>query len=216
MLRSETGKGTKVLKTAVRYLRRHHWGLIATFIALTGTAYAATVAANTVKSSSIKNGQVKTQDLANGAVTAAKASNVKRIAFRPTGCTDTPADDPGCVAPIANFSGLILTATCVDATATAGGPVVRIDASGATIGVNFNWSAVIVDNPASESQPDNDTHVGYHSGAGTVMGFDASPSLNGTGVLTIQRGSAEVISVPFHVFLGTGTNCVFEGSAIRS
>ena len=51
------------------FVRRNTIGFIALFIALGGTAYAA----NTVRSQDIVDGQVKTQDLANGAVTKAKA-----------------------------------------------------------------------------------------------------------------------------------------------
>ena len=54
------------------YIRQHHLALVALFVALTGTAYATTVARNTVRSSSIENGQVKNVDLASGAVTGGK------------------------------------------------------------------------------------------------------------------------------------------------
>ena len=56
------------------YIRNHHLGLIAVFIALTGTAYsAATAPKNSVTSKSIKNGAVAHKDLAANSV---DASNV--------------------------------------------------------------------------------------------------------------------------------------------
>jgi hypothetical protein len=54
------------------YLRRHHLGLIAIFIALSGSAVAATVAKNSVTSTSIKNSGVKLKDLAPGSVDSSK------------------------------------------------------------------------------------------------------------------------------------------------
>ena len=54
------------------YLRRHHLGLIAIFIALSGSAVAATVAKNSVTSTSIKNSGVKLKDLAPNSVDGSK------------------------------------------------------------------------------------------------------------------------------------------------
>jgi hypothetical protein len=55
------------------YIRRHHIGLIALFIALGSGAYAAeTAPKNSVVSSSIQNGAVHTADLADQAVTGPK------------------------------------------------------------------------------------------------------------------------------------------------
>lgn len=55
------------------HIRRNAYGLIAVFIALGGTGYAAThLDRNAVKSKQIKNGEVKTIDLADDAVTNAK------------------------------------------------------------------------------------------------------------------------------------------------
>jgi hypothetical protein len=57
------------------YLRRHHMGVIALFVALGGTSYAATqLPRNSVGSSQIRNGAVTSSKLANGAVTPAKLS----------------------------------------------------------------------------------------------------------------------------------------------
>ncbi len=54
------------------HLRRNAYGLIAIFIALSGSALAANVAKNSVTSKSIKNGQVKNKDLAADAVDSSK------------------------------------------------------------------------------------------------------------------------------------------------
>jgi hypothetical protein len=56
------------------FLRRNVIALLALFVALGGTAYAA----NTVRSSDIVDGQVKTPDLANGAVTGAKTNGFRQ------------------------------------------------------------------------------------------------------------------------------------------
>lgn len=59
-----------------RYLARHHIGLLALFVALSGTAYAASeLDKNEVKSKHIKAGAVKNADLASNAVTSPKVAN---------------------------------------------------------------------------------------------------------------------------------------------
>ena len=57
------------------YVRTHHVGLIGVFLALTGTAFAATAAKNSVTSKSIKKGAVKTADLAKKAVKGKKIAD---------------------------------------------------------------------------------------------------------------------------------------------
>lgn len=57
------------------YLKRHHIGILALFIALGGTSYAATqLSANSVGTSQIRNSAVTTGKVHNGAITAAKLS----------------------------------------------------------------------------------------------------------------------------------------------
>ncbi len=56
----------------IRFLGRHGIAIVALFIALGGTAYAA----NTVRSADIVDGTVQTQDLANKAVTPTKTTGV--------------------------------------------------------------------------------------------------------------------------------------------
>ena len=49
-----------------QYIRQHHLGLIAIFIALTGTAYAATLPRNSVTSKQVKNRSLLAKDLKRG------------------------------------------------------------------------------------------------------------------------------------------------------
>jgi hypothetical protein len=60
------------------YVARHHWGMIATFLVLTGgTAYAVNgplAGTNTVGSADIINGEVHAPDIKAGAVSAAKVA----------------------------------------------------------------------------------------------------------------------------------------------
>lgn len=69
---------------AIRYLRRHHLALIALFVALGGTAYAA----NQVTSRDIRDGGVRAIDLHQGAVRGNKITNrftVERSKVVPNG-----------------------------------------------------------------------------------------------------------------------------------
>jgi hypothetical protein len=69
-----------------RYVRRHHLALLALFVALGGTAYAAVqLERNQVKSRHIGPGQVKKPDIAARAVNSAKVANrtLRRIDFAP-------------------------------------------------------------------------------------------------------------------------------------
>jgi len=59
----------------VSYLRRHHIGLLALGIALTGTAYAATLPNNSVGTNQLKNNAVGAKKIKNGAVTTKKIKN---------------------------------------------------------------------------------------------------------------------------------------------
>ncbi|HTA13982.1 MAG TPA: hypothetical protein VK781_03905 [Solirubrobacteraceae bacterium] len=67
------------------YLKRHHIGIIALFIALGGTSYAATqLPSNSVGRRQIRSGAVTSTKLANGAVTPAKLSPALRARLRGT------------------------------------------------------------------------------------------------------------------------------------
>ena len=60
----------------VRYVRRHHIGLLALFIALGGTSYAAvTLPANSVGTKQIKKNAVTSSEIKTNAVTSAKVKN---------------------------------------------------------------------------------------------------------------------------------------------
>jgi hypothetical protein len=60
------------VRTVAAYARRHHIGLLALFVALGGTSYAATLPRNSVGSGQLKSGAVRTADIARNAVTGAK------------------------------------------------------------------------------------------------------------------------------------------------
>ena len=64
--------GGRQRKALGAYLRQHHLGLVAIFIALSGSAVAATVAKNSVTSKSIKNRQVRLADLGADSVDGSK------------------------------------------------------------------------------------------------------------------------------------------------
>ena len=59
----------------VSYLRRHHIGFLALCIALTGTAYAATLPNNSVGTKQLKKGAVTGAKIKNGAVNSDKVKN---------------------------------------------------------------------------------------------------------------------------------------------
>src|SRR3712207_4833178 len=64
----------------VSYLRRHHIGLLALGIALTGTAYAATLPKNSVGTRQLKNGAVSAKDIKRNAVSSSKVKNRSLLA----------------------------------------------------------------------------------------------------------------------------------------
>jgi len=79
MGKQETTRGSRQLARAIReHLRANVVGYLALFVALSGTAYAASkigpsdIASNAVRSKHIKSKNVKTPDLANNSVTATK------------------------------------------------------------------------------------------------------------------------------------------------
>ena len=110
-----------MLKEVGRYIRQHHLALIALFVALSGTAYAAaTIGAddikrNAVRSKHIKNANVRNSDIANGAVSAAKladgVSRTKAFSFRTS--TDQTVNN------LVNVGGLTIDVSCTGTTVTA-------------------------------------------------------------------------------------------------
>src|ERR1044072_4313803 len=55
-----------MLASLIRYLRQHHLGLIAVFIAATGTAYAGAVPRNSVGTKQVRNGSLLGKDFKEG------------------------------------------------------------------------------------------------------------------------------------------------------
>ncbi len=84
------------------YLRRHHVGLIALFIALGGTSYAATqLPANSVGTSQIRANAVTTSKLPDGAITRAKlAPSLRGLAGGNGSKSEPPWRDPAISAAI--------------------------------------------------------------------------------------------------------------------
>ena len=64
-----------LINRTLAYLRRHHWGMIGTFIALSGTAYAAVnLPSNSVGSGEIRANAVKSSEIAKNAVNKAEVA----------------------------------------------------------------------------------------------------------------------------------------------
>jgi hypothetical protein len=171
------------------HLRHNAVAFLALFVAMSGTAYATTVAKNTVNSASIINGQVKTVDLADGAVTPAKNSSVQRIRL------DGVHSDNS---PVFSVGGETLSYTCSDTT-----DYLEITTAGTG---TVNGLAVFNDNSVA--------HIGY-GGGGVVLELLANKGA--AGVLVIQSG--EIIqTLNFHAFVGaTGDHyCQFFGTLVKT
>lgn len=83
------------------YIRRHHMGIIALFVALGGTSYAATrLPSNSVGSGQIQAGAITSAKIRNGAITAEKLSPglrallARRLPTRPVVPTPPPTPTP--------------------------------------------------------------------------------------------------------------------------
>jgi hypothetical protein len=88
------------------YLRRHHVGLLALFVALGGTSYAAAaLPRNSVGPKQLRAGAVRTSDIKAGAVTLAKIKPSARAALR--GATG-PRGLQGPRGPAGTFSGVTI------------------------------------------------------------------------------------------------------------
>jgi hypothetical protein len=109
------------VRAVLDYLKRHHMGVLALFIALGGTSYAATqLPRNSVGSAQIRAGAVTTAKIHNGAITAAKLSPGLSAQLRGTKPA-APATwrDPGILAAISSAGQNVVsqTVTTVDVTA---------------------------------------------------------------------------------------------------
>jgi hypothetical protein len=65
-----------MLTQLIRYLGRHHVGLLALVVALSGTAYAASLPRNSVGARQLKKDAVTSSELKNNAVTSRKVKNL--------------------------------------------------------------------------------------------------------------------------------------------
>ena len=173
------------------HLRRNVVAYLALFVAMSGSAYAATVARNTVDSASIINGQVKTVDLADDAVTPSKNASIDRIRL------DGVVGDQ---VPVFSVGGESLTYSC-----TGSGTDYLEIMTQATTGT-VNGLIVKSDNSV--------VHVGY-GGGGVILELFASQGASGQ--LIIQSGKL-IETFVFHAFVGaTGNNyCQLFGTRIKT
>jgi hypothetical protein len=89
------------------YLRRHHVGLLALFVALGGTSYAAAaLPRNSVGPKQLRAGAVRTSDIKAGAVTLAKIKPSARAALRGATGARGPQGLRGPQGPPGTFSGV--------------------------------------------------------------------------------------------------------------
>jgi hypothetical protein len=81
----------------VSYLRRHHIGLLALGLALTGTAYAATLPKDSVGTRQLKSGAVSAKKIKRNAVSSPKVKNRSLLAkdFKPGQLRAGPKGDKG-------------------------------------------------------------------------------------------------------------------------
>lgn len=105
------------------YIKRHHIALLALFIALGGTSYAATqLPSNSVGSRQIRAGAISSPKIQNGAVTPAKLSPaVKALLGKsaPVPAAEAAWRDPNILQAISAASQKVLSQTVVTVPATA-------------------------------------------------------------------------------------------------
>jgi hypothetical protein len=173
------------------HLRRNVIAYLALFVAMSGSAYAATVARNTVDSASIINGQVKTVDLADDAVTPAKNASIERIRL------DGVVGDQ---VPVFSVGGESLTYSCTGS----GTDYLEIMTQASTGTVNGLF--VKSDNSV--------VHVGF-GGGGVIL--ELFQSQGASGQLIFQSGKL-IETLTFHAFVGATGNhyCQFFGTLIKT
>jgi hypothetical protein len=105
------------------YLKRHHLALLALFIALGGTSYAATqLPSNSVGTNQIRAGAVTSNKIQNGAITSAKLSHTLRtqLARGGTGAgAEAPWRDPSITTSIGSAGQTVVSQTTVTVPANA-------------------------------------------------------------------------------------------------
>ena len=171
------------------HLRHNAVAYLALFVAMSGTAYAATVARNTVNSASIINGEVKSVDLADGAVTPAKNASIQRI----------------------RRDGIIAD----DATVfQVGDEEVRYSCSDQTDYLQVRTLGTGTVNGFLVSNSNSVQHIGY---GGSAVVLELFHDEGTAGVLVIQSGKL-VESFTFHAFVGGAGNhyCQLFGTLVRT
>jgi len=171
------------------HLRQNVVAYLALFVAMSGTAYAATVARNTVNSASIINGEVKTVDLADDAVTPAKIASIERIRL-----DGVLADD----IPVFSVGAEELRYSCAD---QADYLQLRTVGVGTVNGfISFNDNSV--------------AHVGY-GGSGVFL--ELFHDEGASGQLIIQSGKL-IQTLIFHAFVGGAGDhyCQLFGTVIKT
>ena len=188
------------------YLRQHHVGVLALFIALSGTAYAATLPRNSVGTPQLKQNAVTTPKLKKNAVTTPKIKNgaVTGAKVKPNSLTgsalnlSTLPKVPS--AGTADTANAATTAGVADSLATAdvnlttvanpGGTVTPVEAS-CDAGFKGFSAGLLVQNPGSQFlvdlyPVDLDTWVAHVDNDGT----------GGTATLFVICGKVNSVTLP--------------------
>jgi hypothetical protein len=103
------------------YVKRHHIGMLALFVALGGTSYAATqLPRNSVGTSQIRNGSVTATKIHNGAVNSAKLSpELKALLHKTKPTTAVTWRDPTILAKISSAGQTVASQTIITVNVTA-------------------------------------------------------------------------------------------------
>jgi hypothetical protein len=159
----------------VSYLRRHHIGLLALGIALTGTAYAATLPKNSVGTRQLKNGAVGAKEIKRNAVSSSKVKNRSLLAkdFKAGQLPKGPKGEAGASALNPVPSGKTIRGAV-------GGDFHAYDALSRDFGVD-----VTLPIPAANGLGDDDVYVnvaGWQNEGGQTAPttIDTSPGCTGT------------------------------------